>query len=113
MSISSAVRARRSVTRRSSSSGRQLVLAEHGLQLSLVVTAARVESFDHEDAGNEELSTGILPSAGRTGGHTPGGDGTATDLLPRLGVDDRYRRIEDRPFGQHGAVTHPGALGHH
>ena len=87
------------------SSRRELVLAQDGLELRLVVALPGVEALDHQHAGQEELPTGVLAATGGADGHAPRRDRPPADLLTGLGVDDRDRRVEDGPLAENRTLA--------
>ena len=92
--IRSTVAASRSVT---APSGTGAVVAQHLVELGLVVPLALGQALDHEHTRHEELAPRVLAAtAGRMATHQ-GGTTPRRDLLARLGVDDGDGRVEDAP----------------
>src|ERR1700722_5670039 len=68
-----AIRSRVAARRSPTGSGAGAVIPEDLGQLCLVVALSLAEPLDHEDAGHEELATGVLPTAAGPDGDTPRG----------------------------------------
>ena len=88
------------------------VVAQHVVELRLVVALARLEPLEHEHARQAELAAGERRAAAWPTPRRTTAALTATDLLAGLGVDHRDRPGEDAPRTEHHAVAHAGAVGH-
>src|SRR3954447_14581689 len=108
MSTRRAVAARRFVT---GCSDGDAVAAEDVVELGLVVALALGQALDDEGAREPERAARELPEAGALHDDAPRRHVAAADLVARLAVDDRDRRVQDHARPQHGAAAHTGPFG--
>src|SRR3954447_1278166 len=111
MSMSSAVRARRSTTRPASDV--DAVVAQRLVEQGLVVALAGREPPQEQHARQPEVPAGKLLQPAGLDTDRPRRDHPAADLLAGLRVDDGDRRVEDHPFAEHRALTHDRTLRDH
>src|SRR4051794_21403230 len=105
MSTRCAVARSRSVTENQLHS--HAVAAEDVVELGLVMALALREALHHQHAGQTKRPTRIFTGSRCADSHRPWGHMAAADLVARLGVDDRDRRVEDDTFAEHGTPTDP------
>src|SRR5208337_3680830 len=100
-------------SRSATGSGAGAVVAQHLVELRLVVALALVEPLDDEHARHEELPSRVLAAPAGPNGHAPRWHDAAGDLLSGLGVDDGDGGVEEAPRPQDRTLADAGAAGHH